>query len=90
VSRYDVFVIGCPIWNFKAPPVVSGFVDSVDFGGKSVIPMSTCTSNATGFLDSFATQVKTGRFVPKEGFYAVNKLKDDTLAEKVTEWLQGL
>jgi flavodoxin len=89
-GEYDVFIIACPIWNFKAPPVVSTFVQTCDFRGKPVIPLSTCNSKARGFLDDFAQLVTTGRFIAKEGFYDVKNQTDDALAQKVTEWLAGL
>jgi flavodoxin len=87
---YDVFIIACPIWNFRAPPVVSAFVRGCDFGGKPVIPLSTCTSKAREFLAHFAELVTSGRFIAKEGFYDVKNQSDDALAQKVTEWLRGL
>jgi flavodoxin len=89
LGSYDVILIACPIWASKAPPVISTFLEACDFGGKPVIPLSTCGGNADGFLDDFAHHVKTGRFVAKEGFYDVNNQTDEALAQKVTEWLQG-
>jgi flavodoxin len=89
-SDYDVFIIGCPIWGSKAPPVVSTFVRTCDFGGKPVIPLPTCISNARGFLEDFAQLVTTGRFIAKEAFYDVKNQTDEALAQKVTEWLVGV
>jgi flavodoxin len=90
LRNYDVYLIACPVWAYKAPPVVSAFVESCDFGGKPVIPLSTCGSNPRGFLEHFAHHVRTGRFVPKQGFSDVKNQTDEQLAQKVTEWLQTI
>jgi flavodoxin len=90
VSAYDVFVIACPVWGWKAPQLIQAFVKAVNFDGKPVIPLSTCQSNATGFLESFTSAVNNGRVLPKEGFFGVNKLSDEQLAAKVTVWLDGI
>lgn len=90
VSAYDVFVVACPVWSWKAPQLIQAFVKAVNFDGKPVVPLSTCQSNASGFLENFTPSVNNGRVLPKEGFYGVNKLNDEQLAAKVTAWLEGL
>jgi hypothetical protein len=82
-SAYDVFVIACPVWNWKAPQLIQSFVRAVNFGGKPVIPLSTCQSNAAGFLENFTSCVNNGRVLPKEGFYSVNKLSDEQLRQRL-------
>jgi hypothetical protein len=89
-AAYDVFVIACPVWAWRAPQLIETFVRAVDFGGKPVIPLSICQSNATGFLEDLTLHVNNGRVLQKEGFYGVNKLSDEQLAAKVTEWPEGL
>jgi 1-acyl-sn-glycerol-3-phosphate acyltransferase len=65
-------------------------LDKCDFGGKTVIPIATCGSNMKGFLEDFETHIKNGKVIPIDGFYAVDKETEETLNQKVSEWLKKL
>ena len=41
MEQYDIVFIGYPIWWGEAPRIVSTFVESYDFSGKSIIPFAT-------------------------------------------------
>ena len=43
---YDKVIIGFPIWWGVAPRIIETFLESYDFGGKTVIPF--CTSGGSG------------------------------------------
>jgi flavodoxin len=91
VSKYDAFIIATPIWAARpARPIIS-FLHAVDFGGKPVIPLSTCRSNAGGFLNAFKKNLGThGKFVSAEPFYDVGSKSDAALAELVKQWAAGI
>lgn len=38
---YDIVLIGSPIWNVRAPMIMSTFIESVDLAGKRVLPFVT-------------------------------------------------
>ena len=43
---YDKVIVGFPIWWGVAPRVIETFLESYDFGGKTIIPF--CTSGGSG------------------------------------------
>jgi flavodoxin len=90
LNAYDVFIIACPVWNYRQPPPVSAFLAAANFAGKPVISLGTCTSNMTGFNAAVEKEIVNGRFIAKDGFYAVDKKSDAALAEAVNQWKAGL
>lgn len=46
MARYDIVFIGYPIWWGEAPRIVSTFMESYDFSGKTIVPF--CTSGGSG------------------------------------------
>ncbi len=49
-DEYQIVFIGYPIWWGKAPRVISTFLESGDFSGKTIIPF--CTSHSSGLGSS--------------------------------------
>lgn len=50
MEEYDMIVIGYPIWYGQAPRIISTFLESYDFSGKTMIPF--CTSHSSGIGSS--------------------------------------
>ncbi len=50
MEEYDMIVIGYPIWHGQAPRIISTFLESYDFSGKTMIPF--CTSHSSGIGSS--------------------------------------
>ncbi len=50
MSQYDIVFIGYPIWWGEAPRIVSTFMESYDFSGKTIVPF--CTSSSSGMGSS--------------------------------------
>jgi len=48
IARYDVVLLGSPIWNVRAPMIMATFVESVDFSGKTIIPFTTYAMSGLG------------------------------------------
>lgn len=46
MSQYDTVLVGYPIWHGQAPRIISTFLESYDFTGKTIIPF--CTSHSSG------------------------------------------
>lgn len=46
MSQYDTILLGYPIWHGQAPRIISTFLESYDFAGKTIIPF--CTSHSSG------------------------------------------
>jgi flavodoxin len=41
IDRYDVVLLGSPIWNVRSPMIMSTFTESYDFAGKMIFPLTT-------------------------------------------------
>jgi flavodoxin len=48
VEQYDVVLLGSPIWNVRAPMIMSTFLDGVDLNGKTVLPFTTHAMSGLG------------------------------------------
>jgi hypothetical protein len=47
-DRDDVVLLGSPIWNVRAPMIMSAFAERYDFRGKSVHPVTTYAMSGLG------------------------------------------
>jgi flavodoxin len=54
MEQYDVVFLGYPIWWGQAPKIISTFLESYDFSGKTIVPF--CTSGSSG-IGSSATNL---------------------------------
>ena len=48
MEQYDIVFIGYPIWWGEAPRIVSTFVESYDFSGKTMVPFATSDGSGMG------------------------------------------
>jgi flavodoxin len=48
VAAYDVVFVGFPIWWYIAPTIISTFLESYDFAGKTIVPFATSGSSGMG------------------------------------------
>jgi flavodoxin len=48
IKRYDIGLLGSPIWNVRAPMIMSTFAESFDFTGKTVFPFTTYAMSGLG------------------------------------------
>ncbi len=47
ISEYDTIFLGFPIWWYVAPHIINSFLESYDFGGKTIVVFAT--SGGSGF-----------------------------------------
>lgn len=50
MDAYDTIILGYPIWHGQAPRIISTFLESYDFSGKTILPF--CTSHSSGIGSS--------------------------------------
>lgn len=50
MEEYNTIVLGYPIWHGQAPRIISTFLESYDFSGKTILPF--CTSHSSGIGSS--------------------------------------
>lgn len=46
IDGYDMIFVGYPIWWDEAPMVISTFLESYDFSGKTIVPFCTSSSDS--------------------------------------------
>ncbi|PUB20879.1 flavodoxin [Promicromonospora sp. AC04] len=52
VARYDVVLLGCPVWNVQTPMIMRTFVEAVDLEGKTLHPFVTYAVSGIGRVES--------------------------------------
>ena len=48
LKPYKTILLGSPIWNVRAPMIMSTFAEALDFTGKTVIPFTTYAMSGLG------------------------------------------
>lgn len=85
MEQYDIVFIGYPIWWGEAPRIVSTFVESYDFSGKTVVPF--CTSGGSG-VGSSATNLE--QLTSGAAWMEGRRLGGSDSQETVMEWVNSL
>lgn len=83
MADYDIVFIGYPIWWGEAPRIVSTFVESHDFSGKTVVTFST--SGGSGHNDRNIRGLASGA-----DWITGTRLKSNASKSDVAEWINGL
>ncbi|MBC8585190.1 flavodoxin [Youxingia wuxianensis] len=85
MEQYDVVFIGYPIWWGEAPRIVSTFMESYHFAGKTIVPF--CTSGGSGMGSSASNLEKlTSNAVWLDG----QRLNGSDSQDEVMEWVDSL
>lgn len=85
MDRYSIVFIGYPIWWGEAPRIVSTFVESYDFSGKTVVPFCTSGGSGVGSSASNLEELTSGA-TWLEG----QRLNGSDSQDTVMEWVDGL
>ncbi len=64
IAAYDTVLLGSPIWNVRAPMIMSSFTDSHDFTGKTIHPFVTYAVSGLGSVEDDATACPGTRIGP--------------------------
>ncbi len=51
LAPYDTILLGSPIWNVRAPMIMSTFTETLDFTGKTVLPFVTFAVSGLAGVD---------------------------------------
>ena len=85
IEQYDTVLLGYPIWHGQAPRIISTFLESCNFDGKTIVPF--CTSHSSGIGSSAAnlhSLAENANWLDGERF------SSDTAREEIQEWLDSL
>ena len=84
-DSYDTVYIGYPIWWGEAPRIVSTFMESYDFSGKTIVPF--CTSGGSG-IGSSASNLE--RLTSGATWLDGRRLNGSDSQDTVMEWVDSL
>lgn len=83
LEQYDVIFLGYPIWHGQPPRIISTFLESGSFDGKTIVPF--CTSGGSGFSNSGLPELTAGA-----SWLAGRRFSSDAAQEDIEEWIGGL
>lgn len=86
MSDYDIVAIGYPIWHGQAPKIISTFLESYDFAGKTIIPF--CTSHSSGIGNS--DKALHGLCSEQANWIDGKRFEGGSSKESMKEWLDSL
>lgn len=85
MADYDVVFLGYPIWHGQAPRIISTFLESYDFAGKTIVPFCTSHSSGIGSSDTnLHALTSEANWLPGRRFAA------GTTRETIENWIGGL
>lgn len=85
MEQYDIMFVGYPIWWGEAPRIVSTFMESYDFSGKTIVPF--CTSGGSG-IGSSASNLE--RLTSGATWLDGRRLNGSDSQDTVMEWVNSL
>lgn len=85
MEQYDIIFVGYPIWWGEAPRIVSTFMESYDFSGKTIVPF--CTSSGSG-IGSSASNLE--RLTSGATWLDGRRLNGSDSQDTVMEWVNSL
>ena len=85
MEQYDIIFVGYPIWWGEAPRIVSTFMESYDFSGKTIVPF--CTSGGSG-IGSSASNLE--RLTSGATCLDGRRLNGSDSQDTVMEWVNSL
>lgn len=85
MEQYDTVFIGYPIWGGEAPRIVSTFVESYDFSGKTIVPFCTSGGSDIGSSAASLEQLTNGA-----AWLDGRRLNGSDSQDTVMEWVNSL
>ena len=85
MSRYHVIILGYPIWHGQAPKIISTFLESYDFTGKTIVPFCTSHSSGIGSSDTDLHALAAGA-----DWLSGSRFAGGTSKGAIEEWVRGL
>ena len=85
MEQYDIVFIGYPIWWGEAPRIISTFVESYDFSGKTIVPFCTSGGSRIGSSAGDLEELTSGA-----EWLSGGRLRGSDSQEDVMEWVNGL
>lgn len=84
MNQYDTVLLGYPIWHGQAPRIISTFLESYNFAGKTIIPFCTSHSSGVGSSADDLHDLCPDTVTWAEGM----RFASGTSSEEIQSWLQ--
>lgn len=81
MEQYDTIFLGYPIWWGNAPRIISTFLESYDFSGKTVIPF--CTSGSSSIE---ASETNLEELAADANWLPGQRFSGSATAETILDW----
>lgn len=85
IQQYDIVFIGYPIWWGDAPKIISTFLESYNFSGKTIVPFCTSGSSSIG---SSARDIEG--LTDGANWISGRRFARTTSSDIIKEWINGL
>lgn len=85
MGHYDTILMGYPIWHGQAPRIISTFLESYDFAGKTIIPFCTSHSSGVGSSEDNLHSLCPDTVTWAEG----TRFVSGASSEEIQSWLQN-
>ncbi len=85
MAQYRTVLLGYPIWHGQAPRIISTFLESYDFSGKTLVPF--CTSQSSGIGSSAAN---LHALAEDAAWLEGRRFAAGTSREELTMWLDEM
>jgi len=87
IDRYDTMLLATPIWNVRAPMIMTTFAERYDFSGKTVHPITTYAMSGLGTTAKDYAQVCGGARIATGPAVRGEQVRSDG-ARAVDAWLR--
>ncbi len=84
MENYDTVFIGFPIWWYVAPTIINTFLESYDFGGKTMIPFATSGGSGMG------KTVEVLKSLCPSADWEQGKMLNSVSDRELADWIKGL
>ena len=88
INQYDVVLLGSPIWNVRAPMIMSTFTENYDFTGKTVHPFTTYAMSGLGTTERDYARACAGATLA-DGL-AIRGEEAQQARPRLAEWLRRI
>ena len=85
MEQYDTVLLGYPIWHGQAPRIISTFLESYDFSGKTIVPFCTSHSSGIGSSDD-----NLHSLAPDADWMDGTRFAAGTTRDEIAAWLDTL
>lgn len=83
-NEYDMIFLGFPIWWYRAPAIISTFLESYDFSGKTIVPFATSGGSGMG------TTEKILKSLCPSANWLKGKMLNRASDKEIQSWLAGI